>query len=119
MTRGIRIFISYATMAEMKERPWSRKSDRIQLILKVFPGSPKNEIKEIRDGVLLLRIQGIPEKGKANKALVKFLSKELGLKQDSIGIVQGDTGRNKRIALPVEAGPALETWLAPWLEERE
>ncbi len=40
-----------------------------------------------------------PTKGKANKGLVKFLSKELGIPSSSFNIVHGHTSRNKIIEI--------------------
>jgi uncharacterized protein (TIGR00251 family) len=49
--------------------------------------------------VLQVKIAAPPEKGKANKELTDFLSRSLDVKKSAILIVQGETGRNKRIAI--------------------
>jgi uncharacterized protein (TIGR00251 family) len=49
--------------------------------------------------VLQIKIAAPPEKGKANKELADFLSDLLEVKKASISIVQGETGRNKRVAI--------------------
>lgn len=46
---------------------------------------------------LKIRITCAPEDGKANKALVKFLSKEWGVPASSLSIVSGETSRYKRL----------------------
>ena len=56
------------------------------LRIKVIPNSNTNEIKEIMtddsgEETIKIKIKAIPEKGKANTELIKFLSKELEIKK--------------------------------------
>ena len=51
------------------------------------------------DGVLQVRIAAPPVKGKANRELITFLSKALGIGKDSLTIAKGHTSRNKVIAI--------------------
>jgi uncharacterized protein (TIGR00251 family) len=51
---------------------------------------------------LEVRVSAAPADGQANEALVRLLSKQLGLPKSSINIVAGDTGRYKRITLPLD-----------------
>ena len=44
---------------------------------------------------LRLKIAAPPQKGRANRELVVFLSRRLGLKRDSVEILSGHTARNK------------------------
>lgn len=64
------------------------------LRIKVIPRSAKNEVIEIMEDetgekTIKIRIKAIPEKGKANSELIKFLSKELSLPKDNISILSG------------------------------
>ena len=70
-----------------------------QLSLKVTPNAGRNEITGFTDGVLHLKIKAPPVKGKANRELIDFLSKELGVKKSAVTIVRGQTSRNKVIAV--------------------
>lgn len=68
------------------------KSDYLRI--KVIPRSAKNEVVEIMEDetgekTIKIRIKAIPEKGKANAELIKFLSKELSLPKDQISILSG------------------------------
>lgn len=67
------------------------------LEIKVVPQSGKQALQVDAHGVIKCYIKSAPEKGKANKELVKFLAKELGLTQRDIEIVSGLTDRKKRI----------------------
>ncbi|MBT6068170.1 DUF167 domain-containing protein [Candidatus Peregrinibacteria bacterium] len=70
------------------------------LRIKVLPKSQKNEITEIlEDGTIKIRIKAVPEKGKANQELIKFLSKELEVAKDSISIISGKTDQLKLIKI--------------------
>ena len=65
--------------------------------VRVQPGASKNEIVEVQQDALKVRISAPPVQGKANKALINFLAKELGVKKSEIEIVSGHTGRIKTI----------------------
>ena len=45
--------------------------------IKIQTNAKKNEITEQRDDFLKIKIKAIPEKGKANEELIKFLSKHI------------------------------------------
>ncbi len=74
------------------------------LRIKVIPNSNTNEIKEIMtddsgEETIKIKIKAIPEKGKANTELIKFLSKELEIKKSNISILSGKTDRIKLIKI--------------------
>lgn len=74
------------------------------LRIKVIPKSPKNEITEIMedsdgDQTIKIRIKAVPEKGKANAELIKFLSKELGIPRENISIISGKSDQLKLIKI--------------------
>ena len=69
------------------------------LPVKVQPGAGRNEIAGFTGGVLQVKIAAPPEKGKANRELIGFLSRLLDVKKSSISIIKGETGRNKLIAI--------------------
>lgn len=87
------------------------------LALKIQPASPKTEIKGIREGELLMRVRGVPEKGKANKALIRYLSKTLKVSQSEINLEQGATSRHKVLCLPAESETRVKELLKEWLQE--
>ncbi len=75
-----------------------------ELTVKVTPNAAENSIsmsgKNRLDGMLLIRVTATPENGKANAAVLKLLSKALGLPKTSLAIVQGGNSRAKVIAIP-------------------
>ena len=67
--------------------------------LRVHPNAAANELVSFIDGALRVKVAAPPVKGKANKELVAFLSKVLGVSKGSLTIVKGHTSRNKVIAI--------------------
>lgn len=70
------------------------------LRIKVTPKSSKTEIGEIlADGTIKIRIKAAPEKNKANKELIKFLSNEMYVPQENISIIAGKSDRLKLVKI--------------------
>jgi len=67
--------------------------------MRVRPNSARNEVVDVTDGVYLVKISAPPVKGKANKELIAFLSRLLGVSKSRVNILKGYTSRNKVIAL--------------------
>lgn len=78
----------------------------MKLALKVTPGAKKNEILGWEDEypqvgrVLKVKIAAPPVEGKANKEIVLFLAKVLGVTKSSIEVVHGTSGRIKLVEIP-------------------
>ena len=78
----------------------------MKLALKVTPGARKNEILGWEDDypqvgrVLKVKIAAPPVEGKANKEIVLFLAKALGVTKSSIEVVHGTSGRIKLVEIP-------------------
>ncbi len=76
-----------------------------KITIKLTPGAKKNEIQGweedlFGDKTLKVSVTGIPEKGKANKALIDLLAKEWKIPKSSIKIVRGETSRVKILEVP-------------------
>ena len=68
------------------------------------------------DSHLKARVTAVPEKGKANKALIARLSKALGIPKSSIELIAGDTSRKKILRIegdPEDLVERLEMLLKP------
>ncbi len=55
------------------------------------------------EGYLKVNVISVPEKGKANKELLDFLSKMLDISKSSIQIISGETDRYKKIMVKTTA----------------
>ena len=65
--------------------------------VRVQPGASKNEIVGIQEDALKIKISAPPVQGKADKALIGFLAKELGVKKSEVEIISGHTSKIKKI----------------------
>ena len=70
------------------------------LAIRVTPRASKNEIAEIlSDGTVRIRLTAPPVEGKANAALIEFLSDVLNVSRSKIDIVAGINGRDKLVSI--------------------
>ncbi|MFH1309220.1 MAG: DUF167 domain-containing protein [Candidatus Omnitrophota bacterium] len=66
----------------------------MKLKIKVFPKSSREEIIE-KDGIIKVYVKAVPEKGKANKAVINAVAKKYKVKKCCVTIISGLSGRNK------------------------
>lgn len=71
-------------------------SEGILVNIKIVPNSSKNDIV-LEDEFVKIKITAQPIEGKANKALIEFLSKEFKIPKTSIEIVKGETNKEKTL----------------------
>jgi uncharacterized protein (TIGR00251 family) len=76
----------------------------LSLFVRVTPNAGRDAIEgvEIRDdgsAVLRIRVKAVPDKGKANAAVVALLAKVLGVAKSSLSVTNGETGRFKTITV--------------------
>jgi uncharacterized protein (TIGR00251 family) len=70
------------------------------LKIRVTPRAKKSEISELmQDGTIKIRLTAPPVGGKANSALVDFLSEILGVPSSRIELISGSKSRNKRVLI--------------------
>lgn len=78
----------------------------MKIALKVTPGARRNEILGWEDDypqigrVLRVKIAAPPVEGKANKEIVTFMAKTLGIPKSAVELLHGSTGRIKLIQVP-------------------
>jgi uncharacterized protein len=63
----------------------------------VAPRASSNKVVGEHNGALKVALTAPPVEGAANKALVEFLAKVLGVPKSSIAIISGDMSRNKTL----------------------
>lgn len=73
----------------------------ILLTVRIVPNSSKNEIVKTENGIKV-KITAQPVDGKANKALIEFLSKKLKIPKSAIEIVRGETSKEKTLLLKID-----------------
>jgi hypothetical protein len=67
--------------------------------VKVTPNSPKNEVIEYTANFIRVKIAANPEKGKANKELIKFLADYFHIPKSAITIKSGETKKEKYLEI--------------------
>ncbi len=85
-----------------KDRKFELRGGRYgaAIAVRVTPRMAKNEIYEILDdGTVKIRLTAPPVDGKANQALLEFLSKVLQVNTSNLEIIAGLTGRDKLVTV--------------------
>ena len=77
----------------------SISSDAVRISVRIRSNAVRNEVVGLTSGVWQIRVSAPPVKGKANKELIAFLSRLLGVSKSRIGIIRGHTARDKVIAI--------------------
>lgn len=72
--------------------------DGIILTLRISPNASKNEIIKENEGIKV-KITAQPIDGKANKALIEFLSKQFKIPKSYFEIIRGETAKDKTILI--------------------
>ena len=80
---------------------FKKTNDGALINFKISPNASKNEIIKTEDGIKI-KITAQPVDGKANKALIEFLSKHFKIPKTSIEIVKGHTSKEKTILLKTD-----------------
>lgn len=103
-------------------QPLEPTAKGVRLFVRATPSASKNEVQglyESADGKVALRVRvtAAPEKGKANKAVIKLLAKPLHLPASAFHLVSGETDRNK--TFEVSGDPeTLMREIGAWIEEQ-
>jgi len=95
--------------------PYRLTGDGLAFTVRVTPNAGVDRIEgaEQRDDgqiALRLRVAAVPDKGRANAAVVALLSKALGVPKTRIRVISGETARLKVLAVTGDA-PTLATKL--------
>lgn len=75
------------------------KKDYLLLRVRVQPKASANKMVSDPDWGLRVYLTAPPQDGAANKALVAFVAKELGLSRRQVQLVQGEKSRAKTLRL--------------------
>ncbi|NTG47284.1 DUF167 domain-containing protein [Agrobacterium rhizogenes] len=79
---------------------WQAFADHVRLSVRLTPNGGRDAVDGIETGAdgetyLKARVSAVPEKGKANKALIALLAKRLSIPKSSLSLISGDTARKK------------------------
>lgn len=79
----------------------------VNLPVRAYAGSRQNHVGGEQDGALKVHVTQAPEKGKANKAIIALLAKELRLRKSQITLAAGETSPHKRFWIADETSDSL------------
>lgn len=83
-----------------------------RLTIHVHPGAKRNEVLRCQEGVWHIKVAAPPVEGKANKALVEFLSDVLGVSKSRITIEKGAGSRHKIVTVAGMSETAIRDTLS-------
>lgn len=73
----------------------TEKDGAIRVRVRVQPRASETALAGEHAGALKVKIAAAPDKGRANRALLEFLSERLGVRPSAISIVLGEHSRDK------------------------
>jgi len=87
----------------------------INLPVLVVPRSSKNEVAGVIEGRLKIKLTAPPVGGAANRELITFLVKLLGIDRSSIYLQMGSKGKRKLLKITGIDEKTLLGKLSPWI----
>ena len=82
---------------------------RAGLAIHVRPGARRTGVVGVKADRLVIDVTAQPEKGRANKEVIRFLAKFLGLRKAQVVIISGETSREKRVVFEDMTQDALRS----------
>lgn len=81
---------------------YCKESDGITLFVRLTPKAARDAITGIEKSAddktyLTIRVRAVPEDGKANRALIKFLAREMKIPASAFSLAGGATARFKQL----------------------
>lgn len=91
-------------MDEDAPKPYRVRDDGVEVFVRLTPKSARDAVEGVEvsdDGRahLKARVRAVPEKGKANQALIKLVAKALGVPASNVEVASGDTARLKMLRI--------------------
>ena len=88
---------------------WRAVPGGVELSLRVTPNAHVDAVEGVEsraDGkqVLRLRVRAVPDKGRANQAVIALLAERLDVARSAIALAAGETARFKSLRIEGEAG---------------
>jgi uncharacterized protein (TIGR00251 family) len=102
--------------------PFSAKDGGVLISVRLRPGASSSRIDGVRamadgGGRLHVRVTAVPERGKANQAMLKLLAKAWRVPRRRLSVVAGAKVRNKTLLLRGDGAADLKA-LAQWQRDQ-
>ena len=99
--------------------PLAANRDGLLVAIRLTPKASRDRVTGIlaeADGGTRIKVSvtAVPEKGQANRALIKILARQWTLPKSHISIIRGLTGRRKTVLVsgdPIQLSERLQAWL--------
>lgn len=88
------------------------RDDGVRLRVRVQPRASRTELAGEHRGALRVRVAAPPVDGEANRELIEFLAKRLGVSRSRVKIVAGESSRDKTVEVEGVAAGAVVRALA-------
>jgi uncharacterized protein (TIGR00251 family) len=69
------------------------------VVIRAVPNAKKTGAAGFYNGMLKVKVSAPPEDGKANREIIEFMSKMLGIRKKDIEIVKGEKSREKTLLI--------------------
>jgi len=83
----------------------STHDEGVVIHIRVVPKASRSKIAGQHGDELKIMVKAPPSEGQANKELLRFLAKSLGVSNSRIQLLSGETSRSKRVlirSIPIE-----------------
>jgi uncharacterized protein len=91
---------------------------RARIRVRVVPGARTSAVVGRHGDGWKVRVAAVPERGRANRALLELLAERLGVRAGALRLVAGHTGRDKIVEVEGIGADELEGLLSRGGEER-
>ena len=78
--------------------------NELRLSIHVTPNAKRSNLGGTHDDALRVAVTVVPEKGKANKAVIALLADHLGIRKGAVQVVAGTSSRRKVLSIVLEEG---------------
>ena len=94
-------------------KPWLKPvPNGVELLIWAQPRASRSRVVGEHDGRLKIQLAAPPVDGQANAELLSFLAEKLSLKRAQLVLLEGETGRRKRVRLEGVAADVVEAALS-------
>ena len=69
------------------------------LDFRVIPNASRTAITGLRNEEIVLRVNAPAREGKANRAMIVYLSRAFGVSRSAVRLLSGEKGRHKKIEI--------------------
>jgi len=90
----------------------TENSSKVTIHIHVTPGAKNNAVTGFKEGEVRIKVTAPPVDGKANDALIEFLSTVLDIRKNALYIIKGKSSRRKLVSIEGLAPTEIEARLS-------